>query len=154
MNDFNVAELKDYLQSHIPLVGAMELEFIKNDDTGVILKAPLSPNRNDKNTAFAGSVYSLLVLSGWSLVYSLLKRKGFSPDVVIASSTIDFLKPVSEDYTATARLQSDSSPLPALDEFYAKVEIGKKPALMVESWIGDENDPAARFVGRYHGWKK
>ena len=72
------------------------------DEERVVMSVPLVGNRNDKGTMFGGSVYSAMVLAGWSLSIELGKAAGRSGDIVIKDSSIAFLRPVTGRLTVTA----------------------------------------------------
>src|ERR1700684_3945807 len=88
---------KDYLQQRIagefPLARHIGIVVDSADDTGIILRAPLAPNSNDKGTAFGGSLYSVAVLTGWSWVARYLAARGLAADAVIQESNVRFLVP-------------------------------------------------------------
>lgn len=105
--------LHDLFKNIIP-VEYMGIRIDQYDGNTITLSAPLSSNSNDKGTAFAGSIYSTLVLSGWSLI--TLSLQDYYNDneqqhqntndndngpiefvVVVASSSTKYLKPVSSD---------------------------------------------------------
>jgi thioesterase domain-containing protein len=66
----------------------------------VRIRAPLAANRNDKGTAFAGSIYSALVLAPWCLLTALLKEQGTKADVMVYRSEVQFRKPIHEGFVA------------------------------------------------------
>jgi thioesterase domain-containing protein len=72
------------------------------DAERVVMSVPLAGNRNDKGTMFGGSVYSAMVLAGWTLSIELGKAAGRTGDIVIKDSSIAFLRPVTGRLTVTA----------------------------------------------------
>ena len=101
-----IKELQQVLHSEIPLTKSIGIEVIELTDTSLTLSAPLSNNINHKCTAFGGSIYSVAVLSGWGLLYSLLKRHKLSGHIVIQQSNTKFIKPVDADITAKCTFDS------------------------------------------------
>ena len=77
------AALERTLHDEIPLTRAMDVRVAAYDGNLLRLTAPLSPNVNDKGTAFGGSLYSLAVLCGWSLLHLKVKEAGLSYNIVI-----------------------------------------------------------------------
>jgi thioesterase domain-containing protein len=71
-------------------------------DERVTISVPLSGNRNDKGTMFAGSVYSAMVLAGWKLCVEQARSLGLCGDIVVRDSSISFLRPMKTDLLATA----------------------------------------------------
>ena len=73
----------------------------------VTLNLPLEGNTNDKGTMFAGSLYSLMVLAGWKLSINQSEKAGRPGDVVISDASVKYLRPVTEDCSATAEVQKE-----------------------------------------------
>jgi len=67
----------------------------------------LDGNRNDKSTMFAGSIYGIMVVTGWALARMACEGLGCRGDVVIKDSETSFLSPVRSDATATAELTAE-----------------------------------------------
>lgn len=65
-------------------------------------EVPLAGNRNDKGTAFGGSLYSAMVLAGWRLCEKTAAAMGLTGDIVVKDSRIEFLRPAAADVTAVA----------------------------------------------------
>jgi thioesterase domain-containing protein len=101
-----INELQQVLHSEIPLTKSIGIEVLEITDTSLTLTAPLSNNINHKCTAFGGSIYSVAVLSGWGLIYSLLKRHKLTGHIVIQESNTKFIKPVDADITAKCAFDS------------------------------------------------
>ncbi len=95
------AEIKDVLNSIKPF-GSLGLSLEDGGDGTVTMMIPLSENFNDKRTMFAGSIYSAMVLCGWTLAYRTLNVNAKEYDVVIRHSDIDYLRPVRTDARAVA----------------------------------------------------
>jgi len=68
----------------------------------VAIEVPLAGNRNDKGTAFGGSLYSAMVLAGWRLCEQTAVAMGLTGDIVVKDSRIDFLRPADADMLAVA----------------------------------------------------
>jgi thioesterase domain-containing protein len=73
-------------------------------ETGrVVIAAPLAGNRNDKGTAFAGSLYSVAALAGWALLTRRCRTEALDAEVVLQSSQARYLAPARADFSAVAR---------------------------------------------------
>ena len=94
--------LEAYLHAHIPLSAAMQARVVRAGPEGVVLEAPLEPNRNHRSTAFGGSVSTLAILAGWTLVHVLLRHAGSDARTVIQRSGVYFHLPVTEHFQARA----------------------------------------------------
>ena len=71
------------------------------------LTAPLAPNLNDKGTAFAGSVSSILTLAGWAAITLSLKEHGIDADVMVVTSETTYTAAIRDDLCAEAAIPSD-----------------------------------------------
>ena len=104
-----IRSLEDSVLAEIPLARAMQLRLRDFDGECLTIAAPLAPNINDKGCAFGGSLVSLLTLAGWGLIVLKLSALGKACDVYVQDSTVRYLAPVWEDFTAQARLAADES---------------------------------------------
>lgn len=93
--------LEDYLWEHIPISSAMGVKVNIASLEKVILEAPLTNNINHKKTVFGGSLHAVATLSCWCLLYiNLLELLKESVQIVISSSKIEYLAPVTKDFSA------------------------------------------------------
>lgn len=90
------AELQQTFWQKIPLSSYMQLTVQSLDAQRLICSAPLEPNINLHQTMFAGSIYTLGTLTGWGMVWLLLKDQQLDADIVLADAQIRYLKPVTE----------------------------------------------------------
>lgn len=89
------AQLQQTFWQTIPLSAYMQLKVQKLDRQQLVCAAPLAPNINLHQTMFAGSIYTLGTLTGWGMVWSLLKDQQLDGDIVLADAHIRYLKPVT-----------------------------------------------------------
>ena len=108
----SLSEIEDYLHRQMPLSAAMQVTVQSAAAEAVVLGAPLEPNINHKNTAFGGSVATLGILAAWSLVHLRLLEEGCPSEIVIQSSQMDYVRPITGGFTARASLV-DASAWPA-----------------------------------------
>ncbi|NVJ97468.1 MAG: YiiD C-terminal domain-containing protein [Alphaproteobacteria bacterium] len=94
--------LEAYLYKNIPLSMAMGVRVLDADKKEVVLSAPLSANINHKRTAFGGSLQAIATLSCWTLMHLNLKDTVKASEIVITASTIDYIRPVTSDFSAHA----------------------------------------------------
>lgn len=92
-----------YLAEHIPVSQALGVSVTMFDAESIRIAAPLTPNLNHRNTAFGGSLSSLGILAGWSIVNFNLLELGLNCRVVIQKSEMEFLHPVDGDFEASAK---------------------------------------------------
>ncbi len=87
-------EIEAFLHERIPLTRALGCQVIAADGSGVRLRAPLGPNVNVHGTAFAGSLASLSLLSGWVWVVLALRDGGHEATVVVRRCEVTYLAPI------------------------------------------------------------
>lgn len=92
------ADLEQYLHEKIPLTAAMGVQVVECDDAHLMLTAPLAPNRNHLGTAFGGSLHTVATLSGYGLLWWLLRAP--EAHIVIRESTIRYEKAVTGELRA------------------------------------------------------
>jgi len=93
-------DLDAYLAVKIPVTQAMGIRFGGRDRSGFALVAPLRLNLNDKGSAFAGSLATLATLCGWAYTQTLINDAGVDAEVVVARSTLHYLRPGRGDLRA------------------------------------------------------
>jgi thioesterase domain-containing protein len=137
-------EVQVYLYENMPLTRSMGLKVLEYRQK-VRLRLPLGPNINHKSTAFGGSLSALLITAGWLEVRRNLQDLGLQGEIVIQQSSVDYLKPVAQDFEAQAE------PLPSNQWYNLKAMLKKyqKGRVSVQCWVGDQKDPAATFTGQY-----
>ena len=81
---------------------AMQLSIMEYADGRLEISAPLEPSINDKGTAFAGSISSLLVLAGWGLVTLRLREAGIRAEVVVSRNETVYKRPIRSEMHAHA----------------------------------------------------
>ena len=101
------AELAQYLNDHIPLSKAMGAEVVSAGVDSVILRAPLAPNINHRETVFGGSASALAILAAWSLLHTRLRSEGIDARLVIQRNTMEYDKPICGEFTARSSLQEE-----------------------------------------------
>lgn len=90
----DAASLTALLHREIPLSATMQVRVEHLDGERIRLAAPFEPNRNIHGTGFAGALYTLCVLAGWSLVSAWLKAHGLAAAVVAHKAQIEYKAPV------------------------------------------------------------
>ena len=90
----SVRFLQDYIDTHIPLTADMGIRVESWGEEGLELAAPFLPNKNDKNTAFGGSLSVMVTLAGWGLTFLFLRDAGIPADVMVRRTRIDYKRPV------------------------------------------------------------
>ena len=106
---------------------------------GLVLDAPLAPNRNHLGTAFGGSLHTLPTLACYAVVWMLLREAGIDGHVVVKRSQASYREPVS----ATLRAICDR-PTPArAAKFVADLRRHRKARLDLSAIVAGSNGKAA-----------
>jgi len=137
--------LGDYLAQNIPLANNIKLQVLSYANDRLTLSAPLAPNKNDKNTAFAGSQYSLAVLAGWSWVTLKLKELGINHELVVASAEIRYLRPICNSLSAEASVDHNGD----WNEFLQTLKLKGKAKIKLLVNLLDGGDLKSQFQGFY-----
>jgi thioesterase domain-containing protein len=139
------AELERYLHDHIPLSKAMRVSVSSVTDDAVVLRAPLEPNINHRETVFGGSASALAILSAWSLLHLRLVRAGVSGRLVIQRNTMDYDRPIPGAFSARASI-ADPAKWPA---FLRTLARRGKARITVASLLAHDGQIAGRFSGEF-----
>ncbi|OUD12257.1 YiiD C-terminal domain-containing protein [Thioflexithrix psekupsensis] len=99
--------LQDYFDTRIPITRDMRVKVQLCNQRVLILTAPLAINRNDKNTAFGGSVVSILTLAGWAITHTVLSRLQLHATTVVRRSKVDYIKPIDSEIMIISNMPSD-----------------------------------------------
>ncbi len=123
----------------------MGIEVEKYDGNILRLSAPLTPNINDKQTAFGGSLFCVCVLSCWGMVYLKTQEKAITCNQVVTDSNISYLKPVGGKIIAECKSPSNEE----LESFFSAYEAKGKSKISLQSKIVCDNKTAVNFSGQY-----
>ena len=86
--------LQNTIRESIPLSRAMDFSIDALDLDAIRVSAPLEPNINIHGTGFAGSIYSVAVLTGWALCTHIMQELQIDAELVVGSADIRYLAPV------------------------------------------------------------
>jgi len=139
------AELEQYLHAQIPLSQAMAVRVVSLDDRTVELSAPLPPNINHHATVFGGSAAALAMLAAWALLHTRLQAAGVASRLVIQRSSIEYLRPMTGEFTARATLGEMSDWV----RFEAALTRRRPARIAVEAIIEHAGEVAVRFTGEF-----
>lgn len=141
----NSVELQQYLHRHIPISSAMGIAVTSASADEVELRAALAPNLNHRSTAFGGSVASLAVLAGWSLLRIGLDGVTPTPQIVIQRSTMEYLAPIRSDYDAICRRPSHDD----WQRFTQAFERRGRGRLKLRVDVSCAGEPAGQLTGEF-----
>lgn len=139
-------ELQRYLHDHIPLTEAMGVSVESAEEGKVVLRAPLEPNINHRDTVFGGSASALAILAGWALVHVRMRALGHSPRrIVIQRNRMEYERPIEGEFRAEC-----SAPEPAAWERFLRIlERRGMARLALEARVLEGSAVAGRFQGDY-----
>lgn len=138
-------QFQAYIEKQIPIVKAMGILVEDFSPEGVRLQAPLDRNINHRESAFGGSISSLLVLSCWAHIYAILDSQNAMGTIVIQDSQVKFHHPVVEELQA----HSLSIKTEELERFWSMLKRFDKARLSMEAQLTGVQGPSAHFTGRF-----
>lgn len=138
-------ELEQYLHKHIPLSAAMEASVLSLAEEAVILRAPLAPNINHRDTVFGGSASALAILAAWSLLHYRLRREGIQCRLVIQRNTMEYELPIAGEFTARSFLTRDGD----WSKFTRTLARHGKARVTVTSELEHAGQVVGRFTGEF-----
>ncbi|MCP4333694.1 MAG: DUF4442 domain-containing protein [Gammaproteobacteria bacterium] len=89
--------LTQKIRGAIPLSEPMQFSIDNLSQDEIRVSAPLQPNINIHGTGFAGSIYSLSVLTGWALCTHIMDELAMDGDLVVGKAEISYRAPVKTD---------------------------------------------------------
>ena len=125
--------LQQKIRASIPLSSAMQFSIAELGLDAIVVSAPLQANVNIHGTGFAGSIYSLAVLSGWALCMHIMDELDLDGDLVVGKAEIRYSSAVRGDLLCRTRVSSEQR------ESFARDFRGRgKAKLVLQVDVGDE----------------
>jgi thioesterase domain-containing protein len=135
------SDAEEYFHQQIPITRAMGVRVVAHDENGFTLEAPVALNSNHLRTAFGGSINAVATLAAYGLLW--LELRELSVHVVVAESSIRFLRPVRETIRAICLR-------PSPDEwaaFQTRFAEKGKARITLHVNVVEEGQTAAEFEG-------
>jgi thioesterase domain-containing protein len=132
-------------REQIPLTNPLALEITAFDGHFLQMDAPLAPNRNDKGTAFAGSIASLATFAGWALVTLLVEERRGPAEVAVCRSEIHYRRPITGDFFARCNFPGEE----ALETLLAALDSRGRGRLELSVVVCQRETEAVFFRGSY-----
>lgn len=123
----------------------MQVSVAAADEQAVVLRAPLEPNINHRETVFGGSASALAILAAWSLLHVRLRRAGIAGRLVIQRNTMEYKLPIMGDFTARA----SAGPGTDWQQFTRTLARKGKARIAVTSVLEHAGRMAGRFTGEF-----
>ncbi len=143
MKENSLFQAETFLHERIPLTRAMGLRVVPDAASGFAIEAPVDRNSNHLQTAFGGSINAIATLAGYALLW--LELRDEIAHVVIASSTIRFLRPVREMIRAICLRPSEG----ALEQFKSALRTDGKARMTLSVHVDEDGARAAEFQARF-----
>ncbi len=125
-------DLTRKIHNAIPLSDAMQFSIDHLDLDEIRVSAPLSPNINIHGTGFAGSLYSIAVLTGWALCTHIIDESGIDAELVVARAEIAYRAPVVSNIECSCSASEEQR-----DEFLKAFRKRGKGRLVLDITVGD-----------------
>ena len=132
-----------FFHEQIPITRAMGLRVVANDENGFVVEAPVAMNSNHLGTAFGGSINAVATLAAYGFLW--LEVNDASVHVVVAESSIRFLRPVRETIRAIClRPAADG-----LEAFRVQFAAKRKARITLRVNVIEAGETAAEFEGSF-----
>lgn len=140
-----IVELEKMLFDQIPILTHMGVRIEECSLEQIVVSSKLEEHYNYEGTAFGGSLNTVALLPCFLMARKVLKDVGIDPQsLVIQSSEVKFLKPVSGNFKATCRYPDATRFISTLKRRgIARIELHSAITL---SEAGEE---LVRFSGRF-----
>jgi thioesterase domain-containing protein len=132
-----------FFHEQIPITRAMGLRAVAHDESGFTVEAPVASNSNHLRTAFGGSINAVATLAAYGFLW--LELNDAAAHVVVAESSIRFLRPVRETIRATCLRPSDGE----MAAFRHRFAERQKAQITLRVRVVEANEIAAEFQGRF-----
>jgi thioesterase domain-containing protein len=139
----SLLDAEKFLHEQIPITRAMGLRVAGHDDAGFTVEAPVALNSNHLRTAFGGSINAVATLAAYGFLW--VELNDAAAHVVVAESTIRFLRPVRETIRATCLPPDDESMASFRRDFKDK----QKARINLCVQVTEAGAIAAAFEGRF-----
>lgn len=118
------AELQNEWATKIPISQHMGINIRQYSGWRFETSAPLNANVNVHDTMFAGSIYSQATLTGWGLVWLILKEQGLLGNIVLSRGSINYKRPINlAPFAVAHKYRMKGSLLELLEGRNAKLDI-------------------------------
>lgn len=100
-------QIQKMIEQSIPIASHMGISILEIDAVHSVLTMDFACNVNDKQTAFAGSIFSVCSLAGWALAMVRAKTLNFQdPWAAVTHIEGDFTRAIRSKITARAHILS------------------------------------------------
>ena len=135
-------QLQQAWYQHIPLSEKMGVRIQQYTGHQFITMMPETGNQNPHHTLFAGSLFSLATLTGWGLIWLLLRERHLGGTIVLADAHIRYHSAITGRPGAVAELGSLRGDLDRLAR-------GRKARVRLDVQLQGDEKTGAVFEGVY-----
>jgi thioesterase domain-containing protein len=121
----------------------MGLRVVASDENEFVVEAPVALNSNHLRTAFGGSINAVATLAAYGFLW--LEVNDASVHVVVAESSIRFLRPVRETIRAICLHPGAAE----LEAFRAQFSAKRKARIVLRVNVIEAGETAAEFEGSF-----
>lgn len=137
------ASLEQTWYEKIPITNALGARIESFDGSRLCVAADFEANINLHGTAFAGSLYALSALCGWSAVHLQLEIASIKGSIVLAEGNIRYAAPVQDAINLVCDWSDEMRAIESLRTGEKKARIALTARVM------QNGEAAAVFEGRY-----
>ncbi len=137
--------LATFMNHKVPVTKAMGITVVQSDKNGVIFKASIDANINDKGVAFGGSLFSVASLASWAVVDFLLKQRNMDAKIFVHTADSKFCAPVTQDFTVICPPPSDDE----VNLFFEMIDKKGRGRLKIKSEIHENGVLAFESTATY-----
>ncbi|WP_170115107.1 YiiD C-terminal domain-containing protein [Pleionea mediterranea] len=117
------------IHQDIPATKLLGITIQSLSEQAIQVTAPLEQNINGHQTAFAGSIYTLGITSGWTLISAFLKSNNIKASVVAGQADISYKRPIAGDLIANCQFDNQS-PLINWQQSWSLNKSAKQPLII------------------------
>ena len=136
-------DAEEYFHQQIPITRAMGVRVVDHDEGEFVVEASVTLNSNHLGTGFGGTINAVATLAAYGLVW--VELRDTRVHVVVAESSIRFLRPVHETIRAICR-RPDRDQWAA---FQARFAEKGKARITLSVKVVEAGQTAAEFEGTF-----
>jgi thioesterase domain-containing protein len=143
---FSIAEqVTQEIITGIPLAKAMGLKLKSYHSSSLTYQIPIEPNINVHQTAFAGSISTLMILTGWAWLNIRLRESAQDASVVLAQHQTKFIAPIKREFSAMCLAPENT----LWCNFSNQLQHRGRARIELKVLVEVDQRCAAEFVGSY-----
>jgi len=138
-----IESLQHAYHTLIPISQHMGIQVVSYDGSCLRVTAPLANNINHQQSAFGGSLFSLVALAGWGILQLKTTELELDCNTVIAGGEVGYHLPVFAELVCECRLPDDYA------AFASRLTDTGKASILLDTGIVLDGASAMTFSGKY-----